>query len=140
MTLTNVIYSLELGIHQRILTDIAANDEGAFAEQVLSSRVQKCGDIVNNTDAKEYSEDGHSFERVYMVSSCCSLLWSITNSCFQSATRLQCNIAFGELVVNFPDARINTSIHTVMMTLIDILRDVPHIDFDRSLSWTGIFL
>jgi len=53
------------------------------------------------------------------------------------ASRVHCNIAFGELVVNFPDAHIASTIDTLMPALIDVLRDVPYIDFDRCLSWEG---
>ncbi|KAF9067556.1 hypothetical protein BDP27DRAFT_1328569 [Rhodocollybia butyracea] len=52
-----------------------------------------------------------------------------------SVSRVHCNIAFGELVVNFPDSYINENIDTLMPVLIDVLRDVPHIDFDKCLSW-----
>jgi phosphatidylinositol 4-kinase len=48
---------------------------------------------------------------------------------------VHCNTAFGELVVNFPESQIKDSIDTLMFTLMDILRDVPLIDFDECLSW-----
>ena len=52
---------------------------------------------------------------------------------------MHCNIAFGELVVNFSDSHICDSIDTIMPVLIDILNDIPYTDFDRSLSWDGIY-
>ncbi|KAJ3728420.1 hypothetical protein C8R42DRAFT_538158, partial [Lentinula raphanica] len=51
------------------------------------------------------------------------------------ASRVLCNIAFGELVVNFPDNHISENIDTLMPVLKDVLRDVPHIEFDKCLSW-----
>ncbi|KDR73543.1 hypothetical protein GALMADRAFT_227988 [Galerina marginata CBS 339.88] len=109
---------LELNIHQRILSDIATNDDGQFAEQLLSHRVQTRVDAKEQGVGMERPRD--DLERVYM-----------------SATRLQCNIAFGDLVINFPDSRISSSIDIVIPTLIDILRDIPYTDFDKSLSWIG---
>lgn len=53
------------------------------------------------------------------------------------ASRVHCNIAFGELVVNFPDIQIDNTIDTLIPVLIDVLRDVPYIDFDKCLSWEG---
>jgi phosphatidylinositol 4-kinase len=54
----------------------------------------------------------------------------------QSASRVHCNVAFGELVVNFSNpAGGGQSLDKVISVLIDILRDIPFIDFDPSLSW-----
>lgn len=55
----------------------------------------------------------------------------------QPASTAHCNIAFGELIINFPDNYISESIETVISVLIDMLGSVPHIDFDQSLSWQG---
>ena len=53
---------------------------------------------------------------------------------------MHCNIAFGELVVNFSELHISASINAIMPVLIDILRDIPYTDFDKSLSWEGIYV
>ena len=58
-------------------------------------------------------------------------------SCAKSTSRVHCNIAFGELIVNFPESHINNNIDVLMPVLIDILNDVPFIDFDKCLSWDG---
>ena len=50
---------------------------------------------------------------------------------------MHCNIAFGELLFNFPEAHISQTIHNILPVLIDVLRDIPYIDFDRCLSWEG---
>lgn len=55
----------------------------------------------------------------------------------KSASRVLCNIAFGDLVVNFPESRIIDDIDILLPALLDILEDVPFIDFDKSLSWQG---
>jgi phosphatidylinositol 4-kinase len=54
------------------------------------------------------------------------------------ASRVHCNIAFGELVVKFPESRIKGAIDTLILALTDILQDVPLIDFDECLSWQGM--
>lgn len=51
---------------------------------------------------------------------------------------MHCNIAFGELVVNFPESQIKDTIDTLMLALIDILKEVPLTDFDECLSWQGM--
>ncbi|KAF8163506.1 hypothetical protein B0H34DRAFT_795214 [Crassisporium funariophilum] len=113
---------LELNIHQRILADIAANEDGAYAEEVISSKVQNRFDTATSAEEKDGDLDGTNsggaFERVYM-----------------SASRVHCNIAFGQLVIKFPDSHITKSIDTVIPVLIDVLKDIPYIDFDKSLSW-----
>jgi hypothetical protein len=40
--------------------------------------------------------------------------------------------------MHFPDPQISTSIETLMPVLVGMLKDVPFIDFDKSLSWTGM--
>ena len=46
---------------------------------------------------------------------------------------IQCNIGFAELAVNMPEAHVEQTIPV----LVDILRDVPYIDFDQCLFWEG---
>ncbi|KAH7879655.1 uncharacterized protein C8R40DRAFT_1200842 [Lentinula edodes] len=56
---------------------------------------------------------------------------------FMPASRVLRNIAFGELIVNFTDAHISENVNTLLPVLIDVLRDIPDIDFDKCLSWEG---
>jgi phosphatidylinositol 4-kinase len=56
----------------------------------------------------------------------------------QSVARAHCNIAFGELVANFPEEHIAGHINTLIPVLTDLLHDVPKMDFDRCLSWDGM--
>jgi phosphatidylinositol 4-kinase A len=56
---------------------------------------------------------------------------------WQSASTVYCHIAFGELVSNFPEKNVSESITTIVPALIDVLDDIPYIDFDRNLSWEG---
>ncbi|KAF7311374.1 hypothetical protein MKEN_01039300 [Mycena kentingensis (nom. inval.)] len=117
---------LELNIHQSILSDIASNvsdaaDDFSFAREVITSKVQTRGEpveavLVNGNGSAQSDEDEEP--RVFM-----------------SASRVHCNIAFGELVVNFPHVHIDNAIDTLMPALMDVLRDVPYIDFDKCLSW-----
>ncbi len=51
----------------------------------------------------------------------------------QSNSRIHCNIGFAELAVNLPDTHVDETVPV----LVDILRDIPYIDFDRCLAWDG---
>ncbi|KAJ3513745.1 hypothetical protein NLJ89_g2774 [Agrocybe chaxingu] len=114
---------LELNIHQRILSDIACNEDGSYAQQILSQKVEAHADLDAAREDEQETEEvetepGESTERIFM-----------------SVSRVHCNIAFGELVVNFPIPQISSSIKTVIPVLVGILREIPTIDFDKSLSW-----
>ncbi|TFK42384.1 hypothetical protein BDQ12DRAFT_676115 [Crucibulum laeve] len=116
---------LELNIHQRILTDIASNigdgnDDGLYAKGLIAPKVQTRIERqeMGTKEAVEDDEDDDIPERVYM-----------------SASRVHCNIAFGELVVNFSDVHINGTVDAVVGALLDVLQDIPFIQFDKSLSW-----
>ncbi|KIK08174.1 hypothetical protein K443DRAFT_35139, partial [Laccaria amethystina LaAM-08-1] len=122
---------LELNIHQRILSDIALRtnqsaEDASYAKSLIIPKVQTR--LVKTTGIAADVEDGLAEPLPQLT----------TSRVYMTASRVHCNIAFGELVVNFPEAHISNSIDTVMPALIDILRDVPFIDFDKSLSWEGI--
>lgn len=51
----------------------------------------------------------------------------------KSNSRVQCNIGFAELAVSLPEAHVDQTVPV----LVDILRDVPYIDFDQCLFWEG---
>ncbi|KAG8734179.1 phosphatidylinositol-4- kinase, partial [Ceratobasidium sp. 423] len=48
------------------------------------------------------------------------------------ASRVNCNIAFGQFALNCPELHVESTV----TVLIGILRDVPHIDYERSLAWS----
>ncbi|EJU05379.1 atypical/PIKK/PI4K protein kinase [Dacryopinax primogenitus] len=52
------------------------------------------------------------------------------------ASKVHCNIAFGELAPSVPDEHIDRT----LTVLVELLRDVPYIDFEPSLAWTGAHL
>ncbi|TFK30200.1 atypical/PIKK/PI4K protein kinase [Coprinopsis marcescibilis] len=110
---------LELNIHQRILADLASkNDDDVKQDttptkELIAAKVQTR--IVEEPENGEADSEGN---RVYMT-----------------ASRVHCNIAFGEFVVNFPTVQLGKSKDRILSALLDILRDVPFIDFDPSLSW-----
>lgn len=118
---------MELNIHQQILSDIASNigeteQDLQYATNVITSKVQT-RDVPHVNGVPEETKGringaNQSDVRVYMP-----------------ASRVHCNIAFGELVVNFPDAHISSSTDTLLPVLADVLQDVPYIDFDQCLSW-----
>lgn len=53
----------------------------------------------------------------------------------QPNSRVQCNIGFAELAISMPHSHVDD----IVPVLVDILGDVPYIDFDRCLSWDGTF-
>ncbi|KAF9265698.1 hypothetical protein L218DRAFT_986377 [Marasmius fiardii PR-910] len=119
---------LELNIHQRILNDIAANvgetvEDIQYANSAIASKVQ------TRESMKEEMRDAASSKTTVEEEE------EESQKVFMSASRAHCNIAFGELVSNFPESHVTASIDTLMPVLIDILRDVPNVDFDKSLSW-----
>lgn len=75
--------------------------------------------------------------KVYIWCANRALLFKEETKFLQPASRIQCNIAFGELVVNFSDSYISNSIDTVVPLLIDMLRDHPFLTIDKTLSWNG---
>ncbi|KAG2366053.1 hypothetical protein BDR07DRAFT_1328601 [Suillus spraguei] len=112
---------LELNIRQRILSDLATlqpetEDDILATRDLIQSKVQLA-------DEKHNAPNGDSSES------------EVEPRVFMSEARAHCNIAFGELVANFPDKHIADHINTLIHVLMDLLRDVPHVDFDRCLSW-----
>ncbi|KAJ3774237.1 hypothetical protein FB446DRAFT_729613 [Lentinula raphanica] len=85
---------LELNIHQRILADIASNvgetvDDIHHTNTLIASLVQTRADVGEKLEESKYEE---------------SIV--VSTKVFMPASRVLCNIAFGELVVNFPDNHI----------------------------------
>ncbi|KAF8579311.1 atypical/PIKK/PI4K protein kinase [Ramaria rubella] len=108
--------SLELNLHQLILSDIARNigeSKSSDAEPALEDAVELVSSKVETRNVPTQDEDHPP--RVFM-----------------SSSRVHCNIGFGELAVNMAKSHSDSTISV----LIDILRDIPFIDFDKTLSWT----
>ncbi|KAJ3753010.1 hypothetical protein EV360DRAFT_88184 [Lentinula raphanica] len=114
---------LELNIHQRILADIASN-VGETADDLHHANTLIASNVRTRADVGEKLEETKDEESIV-----------VSTKVFMPASRVLCNIAFGELVVNFPDNHISENIDTLMPVLKDVLRDVPHIEFDKCLSW-----
>lgn len=129
--------SLELNIHQRILSELASKSDSIrpnspSEKELIASKVH-----TRDVESGDDEVPGSPPTIAYMVS-CSMVPIRNTYSTFrQSASRVHCNIAFGEMVVNFPTVQLDKSIEPMMSALLDILRDVPFIDFDPSLSWHG---
>ncbi|KAG1741975.1 hypothetical protein EDB19DRAFT_1895006 [Suillus lakei] len=112
---------LELNIRQRILSDLATL-ETETEEDLLTTR-----DLIQSkaqlADEKHSAPNGDAGEK------------DVGPRAFMSEARAHCNIAFGELVANFPEEHIARHIDTIIPVLTDLLHDVPRVDFDRCLSW-----
>ncbi|KAH7923479.1 hypothetical protein BV22DRAFT_1036261 [Leucogyrophana mollusca] len=121
---------LELNIRQQILSDLAtlepySEDDLQSTRHLIQSKTGYSeSDPKNNLpngstgEGPNGTEDGDAVPRLFM-----------------SEARAQCSIAFGELVVHFPEEHISKQIDTLIPVLVDLLRDAPHIDFDECLSW-----
>lgn len=107
---------LELNIHQRILTDLAANvaqaDQDAEAADIALV-AETIASKVQTVNTEPDSEDA-ALERVYMTSS-----------------RVRCHIGFAELAASLRGAQVVTTVPI----LVQILQDVFRIEFDQSFSW-----
>ncbi|KAL1746282.1 hypothetical protein HDZ31DRAFT_3047, partial [Schizophyllum fasciatum] len=123
---------LELNIHQKILSEIAAlaadgaEEECDYAQDTISTKLHETEDEV--ADAENSAAENDVAKDADLVHS---------ERVFMPASRVHCNIGFGELVINFPDARVATSYDTLLPTLIGIVKDIPRVDFDKSLYWQG---
>ncbi|KAH9952080.1 atypical/PIKK/PI4K protein kinase [Amylocystis lapponica] len=110
--------SLELNIRQLIFTDLASNigesKNEAETHEVLSAIDLVTSKVEMRAVQEEVELEDVEQQRVFMPNS-----------------RIHCNIGFAELAVNLPDAHVN---HTIPV-LVDILRDIPYIDFDQCLAW-----
>ena len=78
----------------------------------------------------EISRNGYLW--YVFVSSCGNIS---THTIRESYSRAQCNIGFAELAVSLPNSHVNETVPV----LVDILRDIPYIDFDRCLAWDGAY-
>ncbi|KAG8826070.1 phosphatidylinositol-4- kinase [Serendipita sp. 401] len=110
--------SLEFDLHRLILKDLAVNISQADDAAVIESGINLLGSRVElraPQDTTKESGDMKEQERVPLA-----------------ASRVQCHIAFGELAQNLPQDHLASAVPV----LLDILRDIPFIDFDPSLNWT----
>jgi len=135
--------SLEFNIHQLILSDLAAS-VGASKDDPADPTIHSSIDLItSNVTTRAIPKDsinGSSLDtsleqRVFMVCVPC-IVWRDTHRPSQSASRARCNIGFAELSVNISA----TLLQDTVPVLLDILRDVPYIDFDMNLTWDGELL
>lgn len=145
------ISSLELNIRQQILSDLAACDPNRFEgsereKHPLASRVQVLRNNTipdgNETESRDEIrvQEMQGVQRVYMV--CLSTLFFLasTPTIFQTISRVQCNIAYGDMVKNSSPSYIAENVKSLFPTLLEVLNDVPRINFDPSLSWRGCLI
>ncbi|TFK76247.1 atypical/PIKK/PI4K protein kinase [Pluteus cervinus] len=115
---------LEFNIYSSVLSEIASNagrspEDTALAHETIAPNVhtQKV-QLSLDGDSGGLQEEVEPRSRVSMP-----------------ASRVQCNIAFGELVTSFPNSQIAQSLGDLLPSLVSIIDDIPYTDFDRSLSW-----
>lgn len=127
---------MELNIRQRILSDLATltgtEEELLTTSDLIQSKAQLADEKHSDDDSGERAE-----LRAFIVSAR-SMSVPMFTTRTQPGGRAHCNIAFGELVANFPEEHIVRHVDTLVPVLLDLLHDVPHMDFDRCLSWDGV--
>ncbi|GJJ07619.1 hypothetical protein Clacol_001823 [Clathrus columnatus] len=110
-------YGLELNLRQMVLRDLARNVGQTEGQQDEPSVKDAIDFVYSKVETRDVSEEQSEMPtRVFM-----------------STSRVQCNMGFAELAPKL------SKTHTVSAVsgLIDILRDIPYIDFDKTLSWTA---
>ncbi|CAE6400878.1 unnamed protein product, partial [Rhizoctonia solani] len=115
-----VMDTLDFNLHQLILTELAQNisdsiDAGDPIEEV-NEGIELITSRVVTRDVSESQPNGAE-PKVFMAS---------------PVSRVNCNIAFGQFALSCPESHVESTV----TVLIGILRDVPHIDYERSLAWS----
>ncbi|KDQ11709.1 hypothetical protein BOTBODRAFT_147082 [Botryobasidium botryosum FD-172 SS1] len=118
--------SLDFNLHQLILHDLAqsvasSKDEDSSLDQ--ADPLKAINAITTRVETRAVAEELEIEEMEREEEA---------TRVFMSATRIRCNIAFGELATNLPESHVDDSVAVLM----DILRDIPYIDFDPNLAWT----
>jgi len=145
-----IFSSLELNIRQQILSDLAACDPNRFGgsgreKHPLVPRVQVlCNSAAINEDANANGdeirvEEVQGLQRVYMVRLSIPFFLASSSLCFQTVSRVQYNIAYGDMIKYSSPSYIAENAKSLFTTLLGVLNDVPRINFDPSLSWRGCF-
>ncbi|KAI0256980.1 atypical/PIKK/PI4K protein kinase [Lactifluus subvellereus] len=113
---------LEFNIHQLILSDLAAS-VGASKDDPTDPTIDSSIDLItSNVYTRDVSNGSVNGSDVSA---------SLEQRGSMSASRARCNIGFAELSVNLS----TTLLSSTVPVLLDILRDIPYIDFDRNLTW-----
>lgn len=112
--------TLDFNLHQLILTELAQNISDSIEAGDPVEEVNEAIEIITSNvvtrDVTEAETNGE--EQVPKV--------------FMPASRINCNIAFGQFASSAPESHVESTV----AVLIGILRDVPHIDYERSLAWS----
>ncbi|KAH9071165.1 hypothetical protein EDB83DRAFT_2366879 [Lactarius deliciosus] len=114
---------LDFNIHRLILSDLAAsvgasNDDPA--DPTIESSIEA---ITSDVTTRAIFENAGDDESIIEA--------NLEQRVFMSASRARCNIGFSELSVNMSPSLL----HSTVPVLLDVLRDIPYIDFDMNLTW-----
>ncbi|KAG9126585.1 phosphatidylinositol-4- kinase [Ceratobasidium sp. 392] len=112
--------TLDFNLHQLILTELAQNIsdsiEAGDPKEEVNEAIELITSKVVTRDVSDAQTNGtEAMPKVFMP-----------------ASRINCNIAFGQFALTTPESHVDSTV----TVLIGILRDVPHIDYERSLAWT----
>ncbi|THH17523.1 hypothetical protein EW146_g3305 [Bondarzewia mesenterica] len=114
---------LEFNIHQLILSDLAANIGESYNDPNSDATLDSCVDLVTSKVTTRAIQEG-----VVLNGDAKTVL---EQKVFMPASKVRCNIGFGELAVNLSEPLLASAVPV----LLDILRDIPYIEFDQNLTW-----
>ncbi|KAJ1309818.1 hypothetical protein OPQ81_006583 [Rhizoctonia solani] len=110
--------TLDFNLHQLILTELAQNiSDSIDAEDPVEEVNEAIELITSKVVTRDISESQPN---------------GAEPKVFMPASRVNCNIAFGQFASNCPESHVESTV----TVLIGILRDVPHIDYERTLAWS----
>ncbi|CAE6494869.1 unnamed protein product [Rhizoctonia solani] len=107
--------TLDFNLHQLILTELAQNISDSIDSE---DPVEEVNEAIELITSKVVTRDISSTQS--------------NGTEPKPASRVNCNIAFGQFALNCPESHVESTV----AVLIGILRDVPHIDYERSLAWS----
>ncbi|TCD70919.1 phosphatidylinositol-4- kinase [Steccherinum ochraceum] len=123
---------LEFNIHQLILTDLAANIGESKEDAHTSEYLTAVDHVTSKVETRDVSEEDSNMKMNGVEVNGMNGNATMPRV-FMSNSRIHCNIGFAELAVNLPHAHVEATVPV----LVDILRDIPYIDFDRCFTWDG---
>ncbi|CAL1705565.1 unnamed protein product [Somion occarium] len=116
---------LEINVRQMILCDLSANIEDFKNEQPTPDYLSAIDLITSKVETRTRSGEDSTLENGDVCGT------EKQQRVFMSNSRIQCNIGFAELAISLPDAHVEATVPV----LVDLLRDIPYIDFDHCLAW-----
>lgn len=104
---------------------------------LIRASIETHGAPLGEQNQERVVEDTEGPQRVYMVGpEHLAVIHSLSyHDSVQPASRANCHIGFAQVAAKLPDPHVDS----VVRVLIEVLRDIPRMDFDQCLVWDGAF-